>query len=198
MSGLSLQLPGEPELLAQGMHGGTLMGPNARARALCIVVSAGQPRGRAGRATVRYDWFKTTDRDIMPLPDPNGESGHAWALAYSLPLPHSLKLVAERCAWTAAASSRPDRRGAAPEGKQRVDGAALGVLTRRAAFRTSSPRDRPLRATPAAPPARRWLPHPQVRRHRAEPRHALEFRRRSCPPCRICASIWKAIRWPSG
>ena len=93
--GVSLQLPAETELLAQGMHGGTYMGPNGvHARFASWYLLASHPLWR-GRATVRYDWFRTTDRDIMPLPDPNGESGHAWALAYSLPLHHSLTLVAE-------------------------------------------------------------------------------------------------------
>ena len=92
---LSLQLPFETELLAQGMHGGTLMGPNGVHARFASWYLLGSHALGPGRATVRYDWFKTTDRDIMPLLDPNGESGHAWALAYSLPLPHSLNLVAE-------------------------------------------------------------------------------------------------------
>jgi len=93
--GLTLHLPQGFELLAQGMHGGTLMGPNAvHTRFGAWYLLATHTLG-PGHATLRYDWFHTTDRDIMPLPDPNGESGHAWALAYSLPLPHSLTLISE-------------------------------------------------------------------------------------------------------
>jgi hypothetical protein len=93
--GLSLQLPGDTELLAQAMHGGTFMGPNGvHARFGSWYLLASHPLAR-GLATVRYDWFHASDQDILPLVDPNGESGHAWAAAYSLPLPHSLTLVTE-------------------------------------------------------------------------------------------------------
>jgi hypothetical protein len=93
--GLTLHLPAGLDLLAQGMRGGTVMGPNAvHARFAAWYLLATHELG-PGSATLRYDWFQTIDRDIMPLPDPNGESGHAWALAYSLPLPHSLTLVTE-------------------------------------------------------------------------------------------------------
>jgi hypothetical protein len=105
--GLSLQLPFETELLAQGMHGGTLMGPNGVHARFASWYLLGSHAIGPGRATVRYDWFKTTDRDIMPLPDPNGESGHAWAMAYSLPLPHSLNLVAEALRVDSRRDARP-------------------------------------------------------------------------------------------
>ena len=92
---LRVQLPGGIELLSQGMQGSTLMGPNAvQVRFTSWYGLASHSLG-PGLATIRYDWFKNSDHDIMPLPDPNGEHGHAWALAYSLSLPHSLTLVTE-------------------------------------------------------------------------------------------------------
>jgi hypothetical protein len=92
--GARLTLPGEWELLSQGMRGSALMGPNAVYLGFSSwYLLAGKELG-PGRATLRYDWFHASEHDILPG-DPNSESGHAWALAYSLPLPHSLVLVAE-------------------------------------------------------------------------------------------------------
>jgi hypothetical protein len=92
---MKIELPGELALLSQAMRGSTLMGPNAvHVRYSSWYLLASHALG-PGRATLRHDRFHTSDQDIMPVPDPNGESGHAWALAYSLPLPHSLTLVTE-------------------------------------------------------------------------------------------------------
>lgn len=62
------------------------MGPNGVHARFASWYLPGSHAVGPGRATVRYDWFRTTDRAIMPLPDPNGESGHARALACSLPM----------------------------------------------------------------------------------------------------------------
>ncbi len=105
--GISLKLPADTQLLAQGMHGGTFMGPNGVHARFASWYLLGSHALGPGSATLRYDWFKTTDRDIMPLPDPNGESGHAWALAYSLPLPHSLTLVTEALRVDSRRDARP-------------------------------------------------------------------------------------------
>ena len=91
---LRLILPGAWEMDSQAMRGSTMMGPNAvHARFSSWYVLASHTLG-PGLATARYDWFRARDRDILPQ-DPNGEHGHAWALAYSLPLRHSLTLVTE-------------------------------------------------------------------------------------------------------
>ena len=92
--GARLRLPGAWELDSQAMRGSTLMGPNAVHVGFSSWYLLASRALGAGLATVRYDWFRTSDRDILPQ-DPNAERGHAWALAYSLPLRHSLTLVAE-------------------------------------------------------------------------------------------------------
>ena len=88
------QLPAAWELDAQAMRGSTLMGPNAVHVGFSSWYGLASHALGPGSAALRYDWFATRDRDILPQ-DPNGERGHAWALAYSLPLPHSLTLVSE-------------------------------------------------------------------------------------------------------
>jgi hypothetical protein len=89
-----LQWPGDWELLAQAITGSTLMGPHAvHVRFKSWYLLANHRLG-PGLATMRYDWFRTTEHDLLPA-DPNHERGHAWALDYSLPLPHSLTLLAE-------------------------------------------------------------------------------------------------------
>ena len=47
-----------------------------------------------GRATFRHDRFRTAGRDILPA-DANDELGHAWAIAYSVPLQKRFTLVVE-------------------------------------------------------------------------------------------------------
>ena len=92
--GARLQLPGDWLLLTQSIRGSTLMGPTAvaldfGADYLLVSHSLG-----AGDVTARYDRFYTVDRDHTPN-DPNGETGHAWTLAYRLRLNKSLSLLAE-------------------------------------------------------------------------------------------------------
>lgn len=82
------------ELLAQYMRGSTVMGPDAVAldfRAWYALLS--HPVG-PGQLALRFDRFGTTDHDLFPA-DPNGERGHAVALAYSTSLPGSALLVSE-------------------------------------------------------------------------------------------------------
>lgn len=91
---LRFDLPREWVVLAQAMRGSTLMGPNAvNTRFSSWYLLAAHPLG-PGTATLRHDRFRTRDRDIIPE-DANGERGHAWALAWSVPLPHEFTLVAE-------------------------------------------------------------------------------------------------------
>lgn len=89
-----LRLPSAWELDSQAMRGSTLMGPNAVHVGFSSWYLLASHALGAGPLTLRYDWFHSSDRDILPQ-DPNGERGHAWALAYSLPLPHELTLVTE-------------------------------------------------------------------------------------------------------
>jgi hypothetical protein len=82
------------ELLFQGLAGSTLMGANAvhvRYQAWYALVS--HPLG-SGNLALRFDWFRTRESDILPS-DPNGEDGHATALAYTYELSPSLTFAAE-------------------------------------------------------------------------------------------------------
>jgi hypothetical protein len=74
-----------------------------------------------GQATIRHDRFEAEEDDIMPT-DANGERGHAWALAYSVPLPHSLALVAE---WLRVKSDRLARAEAGEEAERTENSLAL-------------------------------------------------------------------------
>lgn len=102
---LRLQLPAGVELLAQAMQGDTFMGPRAAYVDFASWYLLASRQLGPGQATLRYDWFEAEEDDIMPA-DANGELGHAWALAYRVPLPHSLTLVAE---WLRVKSDRPAR-----------------------------------------------------------------------------------------
>jgi hypothetical protein len=91
---LRLQLPQQWELLAQTIRGDTLMGPNAvRMDFSAWYLLGSHPLGR-GLMTLRQDRFRTVDRDRVP-DDANGECGHAWTVAYRLPLRESLNLISE-------------------------------------------------------------------------------------------------------
>lgn len=82
------------ELMAQAMHGDTMMGRSLVAMDFqSWYVLAAHPLG-AGTMAVRYDRFSTTEHDRIPQ-DPNGERGYAVALAYDWPLAESLSLMTE-------------------------------------------------------------------------------------------------------
>lgn len=91
---LRFELPQEWLLLAQALRGSTLMGPNAvNTRFSSWYLLAAHPLG-PGTATLRHDQFRARDRDMLP-DDANGERGHAWALAWSVPLPRDFTLLVE-------------------------------------------------------------------------------------------------------
>lgn len=93
-AGARLRPHGQWDLLFQWMSGSTEMGAHAVRvdfRAWYALVS--HPLGH-GALTVRYDRFRTHERDILP-DDPNGEDGSAAALAYAYELAPSLSLVTE-------------------------------------------------------------------------------------------------------
>ncbi|TFW19630.1 hypothetical protein E4L96_11555 [Massilia arenosa] len=72
-------------VLAQALHGDTLMGARAVAldfEAVYVLVSH---RLGAGTASARYDRFQTREHDLLPA-DPNNETGHGLAVAWALPL----------------------------------------------------------------------------------------------------------------
>lgn len=92
--GARLQLPGNWDLLSQVMQGSTQMGPNAVHVRFSSWYGLVSHRLGPGLATVRYDWFRTTEHDILP-DDANGERGHALAFAWSFAMTPSLKLVTE-------------------------------------------------------------------------------------------------------
>lgn len=121
--GVVLHPGGDWDVLLQAMHGDTIMGRNAVAldfRAWYALLS--HPLG-PGTLALRYDRFGTSEHDILPQ-DPNGESGHALALAYQWPLGESLSLMTELL----QIDSRRDNRaqiGQAPAQRERSVTAAL-------------------------------------------------------------------------
>jgi hypothetical protein len=91
---LVLRPGGGWELLAQAMHGDTLMGKNAVAldfRAWYVLAS--HPVG-PGRLALRYDRFGASEHDVLPS-DPNNEKGRSLALAYTWPLDAGVTLAME-------------------------------------------------------------------------------------------------------
>lgn len=80
--------------LFQGMTGDTLMGPRA------VYVDYWSWYGLAshalgpGQLTLRFDQFGISEDDILPS-DPNGEHGHALALAYAYPIKPHLSWITE-------------------------------------------------------------------------------------------------------
>jgi len=98
--GLRLELPGHVHVLGQYMDGATYMGvtpdghdavdaPFSTAYGL---VSA--PVGRH-RFTVRYDWFRVQDHDVLAELDPNGEDGWAWTACYAFEATTHVRLALE-------------------------------------------------------------------------------------------------------
>jgi hypothetical protein len=85
--GLRLQLPAKAELIAQHMRGDTHMGRTPGGDE-AVVVPFQTTFGlltvpiRRHRLTVRYDHFKTDDRDVLSVLDPNQEHGSAWTACY--------------------------------------------------------------------------------------------------------------------
>lgn len=91
---LQLRIAHDWQIQSQILRGSTLMGPNAvnmHFSSWYLLVS--RTMG-PGLATLRHDRFRTDDRDILPA-DANDERGHAWAIAYSVPLRMQFRLVAE-------------------------------------------------------------------------------------------------------
>lgn len=96
---------GQWELLLQAMDGSTLMGPQAvQLGYRSWYALASHPLG-PGTLALRYDRFSASEHDAIPA-DPNGETGHAVALAYSYAISASLDLVAEALT---VQSTRPAR-----------------------------------------------------------------------------------------
>ncbi len=120
---LKLKPYGQWEILAQAMKGSTFMGTHgAQADFRSWYVLLSHPVGKA-TLSARVDYFNESEDDRIPS-DPNGENGHALALAYARPLGPGLSLVTELL-WVR--SDRPARSliGDAPHQNERSLSAAL-------------------------------------------------------------------------
>jgi hypothetical protein len=93
------------DLRFQAMEGSTLMGAQAVHLDYRAWYALASHALGPGALTLRFDRFSTSEHDAFPL-DPNGESGHAVALAYSYAINASLELVTEALA---VDSTRPAR-----------------------------------------------------------------------------------------
>lgn len=114
--GLQVSLPADVGLIAQWMNGETIMGPDLgqfMGPALAGVhpvdneftsyfVLLTRPFDRH-RVSLRYDDFKITERDPVPL-DENAEDGYAWTAAYRYRFSDILNVAAE---WLQVHSERP-------------------------------------------------------------------------------------------
>ena len=91
---MRLHLADEWELQAQIMRGRTTMGGVAVDARFSSGYLLASRRFGTGTATLRYDHFEVGDLDGVP-DDPNGENGHAWAIAWAQPLTDRLLLLVE-------------------------------------------------------------------------------------------------------
>jgi hypothetical protein len=78
----------------QAMAGSTLMGAQAVQLDYRAWYALASHALGPGALTLRLDRFSASEHDAFPL-DPNGETGHALALAYRYPINPALELVAE-------------------------------------------------------------------------------------------------------
>ncbi len=114
--GLQASLPSEVGLIAQWMHGETVMGPDLgqfRGPEFDGVHPVDNEYGsyfllltRAfdrHRVSLRYDDFEITESDPTPL-DENAEDGHAWTLAYRYEFSDGFGVAAE---WLQVDTERP-------------------------------------------------------------------------------------------
>lgn len=98
--GLRLELPGRVHVLGQYMEGDTHMG-RTPAGDEAVVVPFYAVYGlvsvpvRRHRFSVRYDWFRTEDEDVLSGLDPNGEDGTAWTACYAFEATKGVRLAAE-------------------------------------------------------------------------------------------------------
>lgn len=111
------------ELLFQAMDGMTFMGARGagvdmRAWYLLASHAVGD-----GRLSLRYDRFRLDENDRIPS-DPNGEQGHAVALAYAWPLGQSWTLVSEALVVNSERAAR-NQIGSAPKQNERSLTASL-------------------------------------------------------------------------
>jgi hypothetical protein len=106
--GVQAELPGEVGLVAQWMHGTTVMGPLVGAAHavdtsfdswfVLLTREFGDQR-----LTLRYDDFDVTDRDQVPLDD-NTDRGHAWTVSYRY---HFSRHIAGAVEWLGIETRRP-------------------------------------------------------------------------------------------
>jgi hypothetical protein len=98
--GLRVELPGRVHVLGQYMDGATHMGrtPDGHDAVDAAFTTAyglvSAPVGRH-RFSVRYDWFRTEDHDVLAEFDPNGEDGSAWTACYAFEATSHVRLAVE-------------------------------------------------------------------------------------------------------
>jgi hypothetical protein len=98
--GLRVELPGRVHLLGQYMDGATYMGKTPAGEDL-VAVPFTTAYGllsvpvRRHRLSVRYDWFRTEDNDVLPDLDPNQEDGWTWTACYAFEATDHLRLALE-------------------------------------------------------------------------------------------------------
>jgi hypothetical protein len=98
--GLRVELPGKAHLLGQHMQGTTYMGRTPEGQS-AVVVPFRTTYGllsvpvRRHRVSLRYERFRTEDEDVMPLLDPNDESGSAWTACYAFEATERHRLAVE-------------------------------------------------------------------------------------------------------
>lgn len=89
-AGFGYFLPGDIELLSQAMHGTTERQPVTGSRldvsftAAYLMLSGFVDDDDLHRLSLRYDWFRVDDRNVVPGGGvPADEIGHAWTAAYT-------------------------------------------------------------------------------------------------------------------
>ena len=92
--GVTWHAPAAWDLIAQGMTGNTVMGPDAVNVSFSSAYGMLSHAAGGGLLTFRYDVFRTHGHDILPQ-DPNDESGKSWAVAYRRPFGAAFTLIAE-------------------------------------------------------------------------------------------------------
>lgn len=98
--GLRVELPGRVHVLGQYMSGSTYMGKTPEGND-AVDVPFRAAYGlltipyRRHRLSVRYDWFRTEDHDVLAELDPNDEDGSAWTACYAFEATSRLRLALE-------------------------------------------------------------------------------------------------------
>jgi hypothetical protein len=98
--GLRVELPGRVHVLGQYLSGDTHMGRTPAGEEAVVVpfyaaYGLASVPVRRHRLSVRYDWFRTEDKDALRDLDPNDEDGSAWTASYAFEATKNLRFAAE-------------------------------------------------------------------------------------------------------